>query len=91
MIDKADGTIDGIPVDLGAKTKGNWIQLFSKEFNEIQHKSNDINSYGATSLPEFFAVVVEYFKESPSKLEQNHKELFHLLNDYFNDRHLDNH
>lgn len=90
LIDKADGTIDGIPVDLEIHTRDKWIQLFSQEFNEIQHKSNDINSYGATSLPEFFAVLVEYFKESPSKLEQNHKELFHLLNDYFNDHHVDN-
>jgi len=84
LIDKADGVIDGIPVNLEIETREKWIELFAKEFNEIQHKSNDINVYGAVSLSEFFAVIIEYFKESPGKLEQNHKELFNLMNSYFN-------
>jgi Mlc titration factor MtfA (ptsG expression regulator) len=86
LIDKADDIIDGIPINIEDDTRDKWIELFSKEFNEIQHKSNDINSYGASNLPEFFGVVIHYFKESPGKLEQNHKELFDILNDYFNDR-----
>jgi Mlc titration factor MtfA (ptsG expression regulator) len=90
LIDKADGIIDGIPVNLEVETRDKWIELFSKEFTEIRNKSNDINSYGATNLPEFFAVVIEYFKESPSRLEQNHKKLFDLLSDYFNVRPSDN-
>jgi hypothetical protein len=85
LIDKADGLIDGVPVNLEADTRNRWIELFSKEFAEIQKKSNDINQYGAASLPEFFAVIIEYYKESPDKLERNHKELFNLLNDYFTD------
>ncbi len=90
LIDKADGIIDGIPINLEVETRDKWIELFSKEFTEIRNKSNDINSYGAKSLPEFFAVVIEYFKESPSRLEQNHKKLFDLLSDYFNVRPSDN-
>jgi Mlc titration factor MtfA (ptsG expression regulator) len=84
LIDKADGFIDGIPVDLAVDLRIKWIELFSKEFSEIQ-KSNDINAYGADSLPEFFAVIIEYYKESPLVLERNHKELFDLLKEYFND------
>lgn len=85
LIDKADGLIDGVPVNLEADVRNRWIKLFSEEFGEIQKKSNDINQYGAVSLPEFFAVIIEYYKESPDKLERNHKELFNLLNDYFTD------
>jgi hypothetical protein len=84
LIDKADGFIDGIPVDLAVDLRIKWIELFSKEFSEIQ-KSKDINAYGADSLPEFFAVIIEYYKESPLVLERNHKELFDLLKEYFND------
>lgn len=83
LIDKADGMIDGVPVNLESDVRNRWIELFSKEFIEIQKKSNDINQYGAVSLPEFFAVIIEYYKESPDKLERNHKELFNLLNNYF--------
>lgn len=90
LIDKADGLIDGLPVDLQQNIKKNWIELFSREFLQLQEKSSDINNYGAVSFPEFFAVLVEYYKESPKQLRNHHLELFTLLDDYFSDQKTNN-
>lgn len=90
LIDKADGFIDGLPVELTLDLRSKWIELFSKEFKALQETSNDINAYGAVSLPEFFAVIIEYYKESPLVLERNHKELFYLIKEYFNDNKSEN-
>jgi Mlc titration factor MtfA (ptsG expression regulator) len=90
LIDKADGFIDGLPVELTLDLRSKWIELFSKEFKALQETSNDINAYGAVSLPEFFAVIIEFYKESPLVLERNHKELFYLIEEYFNDNKSEN-
>ena len=55
-----------------------------KEIGLIMKDRSDINPYGATNEAEFFAVVSEYFFESPKLFEEKHPELYNLLTKIFN-------
>ena len=80
LVDKTDGTIDGIPEFLLEKKYIlPWLQLMQKEIQDIITDDSDINPYGATNESEFFAVVAEYFFERPDLLKSKHPELYELL------------
>ena len=80
LIDKTDGTIDGIPTSiLDKKYTIPWLQLIQKKIEEIRNEDSDINSYGATNESEFFAVASEYFFERPDLLQDKHPELYSIL------------
>lgn len=84
LIDKTDGTIDGVPnVILEKKYILPWLQLMQKKIAEIQNDDSDINPYGATNESEFFAVVSEYFFERPDLLQDKHPDLYELLTKIF--------
>ncbi|MEO6202766.1 MAG: zinc-dependent peptidase, partial [Nitrospirales bacterium] len=44
---------------------------------------SDINPYGLTNEAEFFAVVSEYFFETPVRMKQKHPELYSMLEQIF--------
>lgn len=84
LIDKADGSIDGIPSLLLEKQYSiPWIDLISKKIDEIYDGQSGINPYGGTNRMEFFAVVSEYFFERPKLLKRNHPNLYNLLEKIF--------
>jgi len=84
LIDKADGTIDGIPEALLEKQYAiPWLDLINKKMDEIYADTSDINPYGGTNREEFFAVTSEYFFERPKMLSQKHPELYGLLKQVF--------
>lgn len=84
LIDKSDGTIDGIPKLLLEKQYTiPWIDLINKKIEEIYDNNSDINPYGGTNKEEFFSVASEYFFERPKLLAQNHPELYDLLEKIF--------
>ena len=84
LIDKTDGSVDGIPeFILQQQYILPWLQLMHKEIKEILEDKSDINTYGATNEAEFFAVVAEYFFERPELLQQKHPELYQLLSTIF--------
>lgn len=84
LIDKADGRIDGIPERLMHRENViPWIHLIDKKMEEILDNDSDINRYGATNRSEFMAVVAEYFFERPKLLEENHPEVYAILEDIF--------
>jgi Mlc titration factor MtfA (ptsG expression regulator) len=87
LIDKSDGTIDGIPeAFLDKQYIVPWMQLVQKEIGKIIENRSDIDPYGAHNEAEFFAVVSEYFFERPDELEQNNRELYQLLVEVFKQR-----
>ena len=88
LIDKADGSTDGVPEYLLSKPELTpWINLVHETIDEMRRKGHsDINLYGATNEAEFFAVVSEYFFERPDKLKEHHPELYSLLNEMFHPR-----
>ena len=73
LIDKSDGSVDGIPSLLLEKQYSiPWIDLINKKIDEIYDGKSDINPYGGTDRAEFFSVVSEYFFERPKLLAKNH-------------------
>lgn len=84
LIDKMDGTIDGIPELLLERPYViPWLELMKEKIEEIQTKESDINPYGSTNHAEFFAVASEYFFERPQLLAQKHPELYETLEEIF--------
>ena len=84
LIDKTDGSVDGIPSLLLEKQYTiPWIDLINKKIEEIYDGESDINPYGGTNRAEFFSVVSEYFFERPKLLAKNHPELYKLLERIF--------
>jgi Mlc titration factor MtfA (ptsG expression regulator) len=77
LLDKADGSVDGIP-PLPFECVRPWQDIVRKELSRYVGDS-DIPRYGFTNRQEFFAVVSEYFFESPKKLAEKHPEVYELL------------
>lgn len=85
LIDKQDGTIDGVPAVLLEKQYIiPWMQMVVVKLHEMKNdKHDDINPYGATNQAEFFAVIGTYFFERPKLLKRKHPELYKLLDEMF--------
>lgn len=80
LIDKMDGTLDGVPeLLLERKFIAKWQQLVEREMERIRRGESGIDAYGATSPVEFFAVVSEYFFEQPEIFAVHYSELNELL------------
>jgi Mlc titration factor MtfA (ptsG expression regulator) len=84
LIDKMDGTLDGVPeILLERKYVSRWRELIEETMLAIRQGRSDIEPYGATSAVECFAVISEYFFEQPELFQSNHPELCELLNRIF--------
>lgn len=83
LLDKADGVIDGLPYNMCEKDREIWSGLAEEAIKEIKIGKSSIPEYGSSSNAEFFAVLVEYYKECPQLLKLKHPELFAVLERYF--------
>lgn len=84
LLDKADGSTDGLPSYLLEKDHIKpWLQLIHRSIQEIKTNQSDINPYGITNEAEFFAVVSEYFFKRPDLLQEKHPQLFARLEEIF--------
>ena len=84
LIDKMDGTLDGVPeILLERKYVGRWKELLDQTMGNIRRGGSDINPYGATSPVECFAVVAEYFFKQPELFSERHPELNDMLRRIF--------
>jgi Mlc titration factor MtfA (ptsG expression regulator) len=84
QLDAEDGSMDGAP-QLGSRARfASWARVLGEEFKELSDRlhagrPSDIDAYGATSPPEFFAVVTEMFFEKPQQLKKRHPDLYEEL------------
>ncbi len=84
LIDKMDGSVDGIPkVLLEKQYVIPWIDMIERKLEEIAKDKSDINPYAATGREEFFAVLSEYFFETPLLLKKKHPQLYEMLEEIF--------
>ena len=88
QLDAEGGPVDGAPVLESRADYANWARVFGREFNELSEKLGagkyvDIDPYGATNPPEFFAVVTEMFFEKPQALRKRHPELYSELASFY--------
>ena len=85
LIDKADGSTDGIPQLLLEKQYAiPWLNLMSNEIDAIVTGRSDVNPYGATNNAEFLSVASEYFFETPAMFSTKHPELYKMMEEIFN-------
>jgi Mlc titration factor MtfA (ptsG expression regulator) len=80
-LDEENAAMDGLPLLPTAEQYQQWSQVLNAEFSVQQQNLADgvedvIDSYGATSPAEFFAVVTETFFEKPHQLERQHPKLY---------------
>ena len=84
LIDKMDGSVDGIPkVLLEKQYVIPWIDMIERKLEEIAKDKSDINPYATTGREEFFAVLSEYFFETPLLLKKKHPQLYEMLEEIF--------
>ena len=80
LIDKLDGTLDGVPeLLLDRKYVARWKELLEETANAIRNGMINIDPYGATSPVECFAVVSEYYFKQPEAFGHAYPELTEML------------
>ncbi|KAA5543634.1 hypothetical protein FYK55_10520 [Roseiconus nitratireducens] len=79
LVDKADGDVDGIPAGMTLATAGPWIQWVGEELKSRPTGRNHIDDYAYTNEAEYFAVLSEYFFESPEVLQKKAPELYQMM------------
>lgn len=85
LLDKEDGSIDGVPkLLIDHAYIGPWLHEIKREMKKIEDGTSDINPYGLTNNAEFLAVVSEYFFDNPGKFRKRHPELYGFLSGFFN-------
>jgi Mlc titration factor MtfA (ptsG expression regulator) len=85
LLDKEDGDVDGLPEALlNRKYKIPWLELMNENIKVINEGNSDINTYGATSKAEFFAVVSEYFFKITDLFKEKNEDLYNMMSQIFN-------
>ena len=80
LIDKLDGSTDGVPEVLLQKPYViPWLKIIHEKMEEINNNESDIRHYGGTNQAEFLAVAAEYFFEKPELMKKNHPDLYQML------------
>jgi hypothetical protein len=79
QVDKSDGKIGGKTYYVNQEEELIWFHLLDEEIKKIEVNNSDLNSYAASNYSEFFAVIMEYYKENPVNFEKEHFRLFHFL------------
>ena len=80
-LDEENAAMDGLPMLPTPEQYKQWSEVLNAEFILQQQKlangaDDVIDSYGATSPAEFFAVVTETFFEKPHQLAHRHPKLY---------------
>ena len=84
LIDKTDGSIDGVPeILLKHQYVLPWLNMIQENMQAMRRGESDIDLYGLTNQAEFFAVIAEYFFERPDLLQQKHPDLYEMLERMF--------
>ncbi|GAB3113401.1 zinc-dependent peptidase [Aestuariicella hydrocarbonica] len=83
-LDEENNRMDGLPILADRSQYQDWATVLSREYERLcQHHDDVIDSYGATSAAEFFAVVTEAFFEKPVQLKHKHPELYQQFQRYY--------
>jgi len=87
-LDMLDGAADGTPLLADRAQFAEWVAVCSQEFLRLRrlaekgHKTF-IDSYGAASEAEFFAVATEEFFDRPLALRRHAPDLYRVLSAYY--------
>lgn len=78
LVDKADGTVDGIPVGIPGDVVRPWIDWVGSELNKPRERGR-IDGYAYTNQAEYFAVLSEYFFESPELMAEKDPQMYRMM------------
>jgi len=79
LVDKADGSVDGLPPGVTMSTAGPWIQWVGHELRNKPKHRHHIDSYAYTNEAEYFAVLSEYFFEAPDVLQSKAPKIYDMM------------
>jgi hypothetical protein len=79
LVDKADGSIDGLPAGIAVHTAKPWIEWIGREIRNRPETRHHIDDYAYTDEAEYFAVLSEYFFESPETLQRKAPQLYEMM------------
>lgn len=87
-LDEETQLMDGLPILKDRSHYQEWATVLTKEYEEfltrVSKRSNKvIDSYGAVSAVEFFAVITESFFEKPWQMKRELPELYQQLSRYY--------
>jgi Mlc titration factor MtfA (ptsG expression regulator) len=83
LVDRADGSIDGIPPGVPVDVARSWIQWVAQQFGNLPARRSHVNQYAYTNEGEYFAVLAEYFFEAPAILQQKDPQVYEMLEKMF--------
>jgi Mlc titration factor MtfA (ptsG expression regulator) len=84
LIDKMDGTFDGIPeILLERKYLVQWNQLMSDIIMRTANGTTDIDVYATTNQTECFAVLCEYYFTQQKRFSDYYPEIARMLQQVF--------
>lgn len=87
-LDEQNAVMDGLPILNSRKDYSDWAKVLNKEYSSflqraVRGKNRVIDSYGATSPVEFFAVATESFFEKPQQMRKRLPDLYKQLSRYY--------
>jgi len=88
QLDNESGASEGAPELPKRSMYIAWARVLGREYKALissleRHRSTLLDSYGATSPAEFFAVATECFFEKPVELKRLHPQLYEILQSFF--------
>jgi Mlc titration factor MtfA (ptsG expression regulator) len=88
QLDYLDGVIDGTPPLRSAGDYKTWQEVMTREYEHLRKAAESgrptlLDTYGAESHAEFFAVATEAFFERGRDLYARHPELYAVLSSYY--------
>ena len=88
LLDMGDHDVDGVPELDSPEQYRTWQEVTDAEFERLQRqlrlgRRTVIDSYGATSRAEFFAVASETFFEQSARLQSELPQLYDVLKAYY--------
>jgi Mlc titration factor MtfA (ptsG expression regulator) len=88
QLDFEDNSTDGVPELASREQYESWAAVMRVEFAKLRAAADTgiptlLDTYGASSPAEFFAVAIEAFFERPFALRDRHPRLFAELQRYF--------
>lgn len=88
QIDMLDRSTNGTPPLETPELRRQWHEVMTAEFEQLQRDARAgrqtlLDTYGAESEAEFFAVTTECFFDAPVELREAHPRLYELLARYY--------
>ncbi len=88
QIDMLDRSVNGTPPLEDRAMRRQWHDVMSAEYEQLVEdaevgRATLLDTYGAESEAEFFAVATECFFDCPVELREQHPKLYELLRGYY--------